>query len=221
VTILFEQVNICDRAKLDRVFKQDKPYVVMYLAAESHVDRSITGPSDFIQTNIVGTYTLIEMTRKYWNTLLTDAKKAFHFHRISIDEVYGDLLNQMSRTARVRIKTYHYLAGGSIGSELCRQILKQAPKKLILFELSEFALYAIDRELNAISKELGLAVRIQPMMGTVQRDNRVKAIMEWFGVQTVYHAAAYKHVPLVEHNVVEGVRNWSSQNDQYVYLSCI
>jgi FlaA1/EpsC-like NDP-sugar epimerase len=68
-------------------------------------------------------------------------------------------------------------------------------------------LYAIDRELNAIAKELGLAVRILPMMGTVQRENRVQAIMESFGVQTVYHAAAYKHVPLVEHNVVEGVRN--------------
>jgi FlaA1/EpsC-like NDP-sugar epimerase len=98
-------------------------------------------------------------------------------------------------------------AGGSIGSELCRQILKQSPKKLVLFELSEFALYAIDRELNATAKELGLNVRILPMMGSVQRENRVQAVMESFGVQTVYHAAAYKHVPLVEHNVVEGVRN--------------
>ena len=98
-------------------------------------------------------------------------------------------------------------AGGSIGSELCRQILKQAPKKLVLFELSEFGLYAIERELNATALELGLDVKIFPMMGSVQRENRVKAIMESFGVQTVYHAAAYKHVPLVEHNVVEGVRN--------------
>ncbi|WP_282111034.1 polysaccharide biosynthesis protein [Shewanella algicola] len=98
-------------------------------------------------------------------------------------------------------------AGGSIGSELCRQILKQVPKRLVLFELSEFALYAIDRELNATANELGLTVEIIPMMGSVQRENRVQAIMESFGVQTVYHAAAYKHVPLVEHNVVEGVRN--------------
>ncbi|WP_434926791.1 polysaccharide biosynthesis protein [Shewanella sp. HL-SH2] len=98
-------------------------------------------------------------------------------------------------------------AGGSIGSELCRQILKQAPKKLVLFELSEYSLYAIERELSATAIELGLNVRILPMMGSVQRENRVQAIMESFGVQTVYHAAAYKHVPLVEHNVVEGVRN--------------
>jgi len=88
---VFEQVDICDRVELDRVFAQYKPDAVMHLAAESHVDRSITGPSDFIQTNIVGTYTLLEATRDYWNTLPVDAKKAFRFHHISTDEVYGDL----------------------------------------------------------------------------------------------------------------------------------
>ena len=88
---IFEQVDICDRAELDRVFKQYKPDAVMHLAAESHVDRSITGPADFIQTNIVGTYTLLEATRAYWNTLVDDTKKAFRFHHISTDEVYGDL----------------------------------------------------------------------------------------------------------------------------------
>ncbi|MGI2153093.1 polysaccharide biosynthesis protein [Shewanella oncorhynchi] len=98
-------------------------------------------------------------------------------------------------------------AGGSIGSELCRQILKQAPKKLVLFELSEFALYSIERELSATAYDLGIDIEILPMMGSVQRENRVQAVMQAFKVQTVYHAAAYKHVPLVEHNVVEGVRN--------------
>lgn len=88
---VFEQVDICDRAELDRVFKRYQPDAVMHLAAESHVDRSITGPSDFIQTNIVGTYTLLEATRAYWNTLADDTKKAFRFHHISTDEVYGDL----------------------------------------------------------------------------------------------------------------------------------
>lgn len=87
----FELVDICDRAELDRVFSTYKPDSVMHLAAESHVDRSITGPADFIQTNIVGTYTLLEATRAYWNTLADDAKKAFRFHHISTDEVYGDL----------------------------------------------------------------------------------------------------------------------------------
>jgi dTDP-glucose 4,6-dehydratase len=88
---VFEQVDICDRVELDRVFTQHKPDAVMHLAAESHVDRSITGPTDFIQTNIVGTYTLLEATREYWNSLSVDAKKAFRFHHISTDEVYGDL----------------------------------------------------------------------------------------------------------------------------------
>ncbi|WP_283628132.1 dTDP-glucose 4,6-dehydratase [Shewanella baltica] len=87
----FEQVDICNRSELDRVFKQHQPDAVMHLAAESHVDRSITGPADFIQTNIVGTYTLLEATRAYWSTLADDAKKAFRFHHISTDEVYGDL----------------------------------------------------------------------------------------------------------------------------------
>lgn len=88
---VFEQVDICDRAELDRVFDKHQPDAVMHLAAESHVDRSITGPADFIQTNIVGTYTLLEATRAYWNTLTDDAKEAFRFHHISTDEVYGDL----------------------------------------------------------------------------------------------------------------------------------
>lgn len=87
----FEQVDICDRAELDRVFTTHKPDAVMHLAAESHVDRSITGPAEFIQTNIVGTYNLLEAAREYWNTLASDAKQAFRFHHISTDEVYGDL----------------------------------------------------------------------------------------------------------------------------------
>lgn len=87
----FEQVDICDRAELDRVFSQHKPDAVMHLAAESHVDRSITGPADFIQTNIVGTYTLLEAARNYWNDLNAAHKSSFRFHHISTDEVYGDL----------------------------------------------------------------------------------------------------------------------------------
>lgn len=71
----FEQVDICDRAELDRVFKQYQPYAAMHLAAKAHDDCSITGPSDFIQTNIVGTYTLPLVTREYWNTLSVDNKR--------------------------------------------------------------------------------------------------------------------------------------------------
>ncbi|WP_413492749.1 dTDP-glucose 4,6-dehydratase [Morganella psychrotolerans] len=87
----FEQVDICDRAALDRVFAQYQPDAVMHLAAESHVDRSIDGPADFIETNIVGTYTLLEAARHYWQALDAEKKSAFRFHHISTDEVYGDL----------------------------------------------------------------------------------------------------------------------------------
>lgn len=87
----FEQVDICNRTELDRVFETHKPDVVMHLAAESHVDRSITGPAEFIHTNILGTYNLLEAAREYWNTLADTAKIAFRFHHISTDEVYGDL----------------------------------------------------------------------------------------------------------------------------------
>ncbi|PKH91646.1 nucleoside-diphosphate sugar epimerase [Pseudoalteromonas sp. 78C3] len=98
-------------------------------------------------------------------------------------------------------------AGGSIGSELCRQIVKQQPTKLILFEQSEFALYSIEKELNEYICNNALELELIPIMGSVQRINRLETVMKTFGVHTVYHAAAYKHVPLVEHNVVEGVRN--------------
>ncbi len=88
---VFEQVDICNREELDRVFKQHQPDAVMHLAAESHVDRSIDGPAEFIQTNIVGTYNLLEAARAYWNELDAERKQAFRFHHISTDEVYGDL----------------------------------------------------------------------------------------------------------------------------------
>ncbi len=87
----FEQVDICHRAELDRVFAQHQPDAVMHLAAESHVDRSIDGPAAFIETNIVGTYTLLEAARSYWGGLDSAKKSAFRFHHISTDEVYGDL----------------------------------------------------------------------------------------------------------------------------------
>lgn len=87
----FEQVDICDGKELKRVFQQHAPDIVMHLAAESHVDRSIDGPGDFIQTNIVGTYTLLEQARAYWTQLEAEKKASFRFHHVSTDEVYGDL----------------------------------------------------------------------------------------------------------------------------------
>ncbi|MDD2403290.1 MAG: dTDP-glucose 4,6-dehydratase [Victivallaceae bacterium] len=87
----FEQLDICDRSGVDAVFKKFKPDFVMHLAAESHVDRSIDGPGEFINTNINGTYTMLEAARKYWTGMDSEAQKRFRFHHISTDEVYGDL----------------------------------------------------------------------------------------------------------------------------------
>lgn len=96
-------------------------------------------------------------------------------------------------------------AGGSIGSEICRQIIKLKPKKLILFELNEYGLYAIEQELRKLSEKN--PVDIIPLLGSVQNRSRLESAMSTFKVQTVYHAAAYKHVPLVEQNIIEGIRN--------------
>ena len=88
---IFEQVDICNENELNRVFKKNKPDVVMHLAAESHVDRSIDGPGDFIQTNIVGTFKLLEQSKIYWKSLEGSKKENFRFLHVSTDEVYGDL----------------------------------------------------------------------------------------------------------------------------------
>ena len=87
----FEQVDICNRTELERVFAVHQPDAVMHLAAESHVDRSIDGAAAFVETNIVGTYTLLEAARAYWQQMPSEKRSAFRFHHISTDEVYGDL----------------------------------------------------------------------------------------------------------------------------------
>lgn len=87
----FEHVNICDINEVERVFNQYQPDAIMHLAAESHVDRSIDGPADFIQTNIVGTYNLLDVAKRYWSGLSGEKKARFRFHHVSTDEVYGDL----------------------------------------------------------------------------------------------------------------------------------
>ena len=87
----FEQADICDREALDRIFTVYQPDGVIHLAAESHVDRSIDGPGDFIQTNLVGTYTMLEASRTYWSGLDETARAGFRFLHVSTDEVYGDL----------------------------------------------------------------------------------------------------------------------------------
>jgi FlaA1/EpsC-like NDP-sugar epimerase len=98
-------------------------------------------------------------------------------------------------------------AGGSIGSELCRQILLSAPRRLVLFEMSEIALYQIERELSEVVRSNKIATEIVPLLGNAHHRSRLREVLSAFGVETLYHAAAYKHVPIVEHNIVEGIHN--------------
>jgi dTDP-glucose 4,6-dehydratase len=90
----FENIDICDACKVEKALKAHKPDILMHLAAESHVDRSIEGPDDFIMTNILGTFNLLEQSRKYYYSLTSAKKKVFLFHHISTDEVYGDLISK-------------------------------------------------------------------------------------------------------------------------------
>ena len=98
-------------------------------------------------------------------------------------------------------------AGGSIGAELCRQILQLEPASLVLFELSEPALYNIEQELLKLNSQLEKRVEIVALLGSVHHEDRIREVMRTFAIQTVYHAAAYKHVPIVEHNLFEGIHN--------------
>ena len=98
-------------------------------------------------------------------------------------------------------------AGGSIGSELCRQILEQGPKTLVLYEISEIALYHIGKELRGIAESLDLESEIVLLIGSVHHIDRVREVLQVYNINTVYHAAAYKHVDVVEHNLLEGVHN--------------
>jgi FlaA1/EpsC-like NDP-sugar epimerase len=111
-------------------------------------------------------------------------------------------------TACVRSKSILVTgAGGSIGSELCRQIMELMPRRLVLLEVSELALYEIERELRSLNARLGNRIELVALLGNAHHKQRVREIMTTFAIQTVYHAAAYKHVPIVEHNMIEGIHN--------------
>ncbi|EPC04244.1 hypothetical protein L861_02705 [Litchfieldella anticariensis FP35 = DSM 16096] len=116
--------------------------------------------------------------------------------------------NQALLDANIRGKVVMVTgAGGSIGSELCRQIITQQPRYLVLVEVCEYALYSIENELRQLIQSQNLTISIKALLGSVQQRPRMEALIRTFQVQTIYHAAAYKHVPIVEHNVVEGIRN--------------
>ena len=142
---------------------------------------------------------------------LLEGKSVDELRAVQIDDLLGrdmvapstELLSQSIEDKVVCITG----AGGSIGSELSRQALLNGARILVLYELSELALYSIERELATEAIKLGLSTKIIPVIGSVQDEARIEAVFRQFSVQTVYHAAAYKHVPLVEHNVLQGLSN--------------
>lgn len=144
---------------------------------------------------------------------------ALLFGKKSLDEITASEVAQLINRSKVIpngqlmrqcIHHHHVMvtgAGGSIGSELCRQIIRQQPSSIVLYELSEYALYQIEHELLEISRSEGLTIPITPVLGSVQDRQRLDETIKTHHIQTLYHAAAYKHVPLVEHNPIEGIRN--------------
>lgn len=157
--------------------------------------------------------------------LTSGARRIDELREVGVEDILGrDSVQPNAALLRARVwgKTVMVTgAGGSIGSELCRQILPLRPRRLVLFERSEYALYAIEQELRAMLANMETSrppaghaapagagsIDLIPLLGSVVQRRRVQVVMEHFGVQTVYHAAAYKHVPIVEHNPIEGVRN--------------
>jgi FlaA1/EpsC-like NDP-sugar epimerase len=159
----------------------------------------------------IGQYKVPVKTIPSMVELVNGVAKVDEIREVEIEDLLGrDAVQPVTHLLKQCIEGKSVMvtgAGGSIGSELCRQILLQRPTNLVLFERSEFALYQIEQELNATNVISRGNVKIVPILGSVTHQHRVERVLRAFGVQTVYHAAAYKHVPLVEHNLIEGVLN--------------
>jgi FlaA1/EpsC-like NDP-sugar epimerase len=130
---------------------------------------------------------------------------------VNIDDILGrDAVTPKPELLSESIKAKNVLitgAGGSIGSELCRQIVRQEPASIVLFELSEFALYSVHEELTKLIQSANLNLELIPILGDVKNKNKFLSVLKRFSINTIYHAAAYKHVPIVEHNIAEGLKN--------------
>ncbi|MCB1848046.1 MAG: polysaccharide biosynthesis protein [Halieaceae bacterium] len=145
------------------------------------------------------------------NELVSGQSSVIQIQDISLDDLLGrdpvpphpELIDRCISGKVVMVTG----AGGSIGSELCRQILLSGPRELLLLDNSEYALYNIERELRQLMAAASQELELVALLGTVQDQKRLESVFRTFGVQTVYHAAAYKHVPMVEHNIAEGVAN--------------
>ncbi|MCL9775551.1 polysaccharide biosynthesis protein [Vibrio sp. S4B1] len=185
-------------SKLIRKEKVEKVLLAMPAASKNERKRVIESVSQ---------YPVEVMTIPNLTDIVNGEYQIDQLKEVAIEDLLGrdpvipnqDLLEKNNRTKVVMVTG----AGGSIGSELCRQIIKHQPTALVLFELSEYSLYRIDRELRVLAPHIDIV----PILGNVQDQARLVRAMSAYQVKTVYHAAAYKHVPLVEYNVAEGMQN--------------
>jgi FlaA1/EpsC-like NDP-sugar epimerase len=195
-------IEVFSRKDLDRlVEKKNASEVLLAMPSISRIQRN-----EII--HFLEPYKLLVRSLPGVSDLAQGKVKVADLREVSIKDLLGrDSVAPNEKLLKIKISDKVVMvtgAGGSIGSELCRQILFLKPKQLILFEISEYALYQIERELD----EIGMPYAgIFPILGSVQDRGRLEKICKHFGVQTIYHAAAYKHVPLVEYNNSEGVLN--------------
>lgn len=191
--------------KLDALInKYDVHNVLLAMPSISHTDKNKIIQQ--LEPHSVHVFTMPD-----WTDIASGKAKVEDIKEIEIEDLLGrdsvnpdkELLEQCIRNKVVMVTG----AGGSIGSELCRQIMPLLVDTLILFEQSEFALYTVEKELEEIIKSNKLNLKLIPVLGDVNNTPRLSEIIKLYQVQTIYHAAAYKHVPLVEMNMLEGVRN--------------
>ncbi len=199
-------LNVWSASRLPRLIARHQAgLILLALPSASHRRRrEILEALAGLPVRVLALPTLGELT--------SGARRIDEFREIEVEDILGrDSVQPNLELLRARVHDKTVLvtgAGGSIGAELCRQIVPLRPRRLVLFERSEYALYAIEQELQAISGNMSLPqVELFPLLGSVVHRRRLQVVMERFGVDTVYHAAAYKHVPIVEHNPIEGVRN--------------
>jgi FlaA1/EpsC-like NDP-sugar epimerase len=145
------------------------------------------------------------------DSVLSGKLKFSDLNNISIEELLGrDPVPPISNLLSLNIKNKNVFvsgAGGSIGSEIARQVINQGPKSLILFDISEYSLYKIHNEINSLLTDLKYTTKVYAILGTVNNNKKLKKIFKKFEIDTIYHAAAYKHVPIIEENIVEGINN--------------
>jgi FlaA1/EpsC-like NDP-sugar epimerase len=203
---LLANVRVYSPSMIESLVRKHKVQKVLLALDDTPVSRraAIVESLESLQVEV--------QTLPAFSDLVSGKARIEHIRDVDIEDLLGrepiapnpDLMHACIENKMVMVTG----AGGSIGSELCRQIIRQKPAALILFELNEYSLYRIEQELQKELVSLKLpGLKLVPLIGSVQNGARLESIMRTYEVQTVYHAAAYKHVPLVEHNIVEGVRN--------------